>query len=82
MVKKLARLDLPSFDRVYFDPPYAAGLYEQVLKTLVQRALLAPGAAVVAEYTPKYWQPVSLEGLELQRTKRYGLTHLAFFEVP
>ena len=82
VAKKLAQLELPPFDRVYFDPPYGAGLYGQVLEILVQRALLAPGAAVVAEYTPKYWQPVSLEGLELQRTKRYGLTHLAFFEVP
>ncbi|MEO0397198.1 MAG: 16S rRNA (guanine(966)-N(2))-methyltransferase RsmD [Cyanobacteria bacterium P01_A01_bin.137] len=82
VVKKLAQLTLPPFDRVYFDPPYAAGLYGQVLKTLVQQALLAPEAAVVAEYTPKYWQPASLEGLELTRTKRYGLTHLAFFEVP
>ena len=81
VVKKLAQLELPPFDRVYFDPPYGAGLYAQVLEILVQKQMLALGAAVVAEYTPKYWQPISIRGLELTRTKRYGLTHLAFFEV-
>ena len=78
--KKLQSLDESSFDLVYFDPPYAAGLYQTVLETLVQRSLLATGASVAAEYTPEHWQPESIDGLELQRTKRYGLTHLAFFD--
>ncbi|MEM9264867.1 MAG: 16S rRNA (guanine(966)-N(2))-methyltransferase RsmD [Cyanobacteria bacterium P01_F01_bin.13] len=79
VTKKLQNLDTPPFDLVYFDPPYAAGLYQTVLKTLVQRSLLATDASIAAEYTPKHWQPASMQGLELQRTKRYGLTHLAFF---
>lgn len=80
VIKRLKSLDLPSFDLVYFDPPYAADLYETVLETLVQQSILAPGATVAAEYTPEFWQPESVRGLELQRTKRYGLTHLAFFD--
>lgn len=80
VAKQLKNLDLPPFDLVYFDPPYAADRYETVLAILVQKSLLAPGATVAAEYTPESWQPESLNGLELQRTKRYGLTHLAFFD--
>lgn len=80
VTKRLKSLDAPPFDLVYFDPPYAAGLYETVLATLVQKSLLAPGATVAAEYTPESWQPKSVGGLELQRTKRYGLAHLAFFD--
>ncbi|NEQ55174.1 MAG: 16S rRNA (guanine(966)-N(2))-methyltransferase RsmD [Leptolyngbya sp. SIO3F4] len=80
VTKKLQTLSLAPFDLVYFDPPYAAGLYKKVLETLVQRSLLATGATVAAEYTPEHWQPESITGLELQRTKRYGLTNLAFFD--
>ncbi|MEM6252790.1 MAG: 16S rRNA (guanine(966)-N(2))-methyltransferase RsmD [Cyanobacteria bacterium P01_D01_bin.156] len=80
VTKKLQSLTLEPFDLVYFDPPYAAGLYDNVLKTLAKKSLLAPGATVTAEYTPDHWQPKSIPGLELARTKRYGLTHLAFFD--
>ncbi|MBE9069686.1 16S rRNA (guanine(966)-N(2))-methyltransferase RsmD [Leptolyngbya cf. ectocarpi LEGE 11479] len=79
VTKRLKSLDVPPFDLVYFDPPYAANLYEPVLATLVQKSILAPGATVAAEYTPEFWLPESVHGLELQRTKRYGLTHLALF---
>ena len=67
--------------RSYFDPPYAAGLYEKILTILIQKSLLAAGATVAAEYTPEHWQPASIQGLALRRTKRYGLTNLAFFDV-
>ncbi|MEO0868156.1 MAG: 16S rRNA (guanine(966)-N(2))-methyltransferase RsmD [Cyanobacteria bacterium J06642_11] len=80
VTKKLHSISLEPFNLIYFDPPYAAGLYGSVLQTLVNKSLLAPGAMVAAEYTPEHWQPQSTEGLDLTRTKRYGLTHLAFFE--
>ncbi|MEO1181296.1 MAG: 16S rRNA (guanine(966)-N(2))-methyltransferase RsmD [Cyanobacteria bacterium J06636_28] len=80
VITRLQSLSLEPFDLVYFDPPYAAGLYQPVLETLVQKSLLTYGATVVAEYTPEQWQPESIDVLELQRTKRYGLTHLAFFD--
>ena len=81
VVKKLQQLTLGPFDLVYFDPPYAAGLYEKTLTILMQKSLLAAGATVAAEYTPEHWQPESIQGLELRCTKRYGLTNLAFFDV-
>ncbi|MEA5466991.1 16S rRNA (guanine(966)-N(2))-methyltransferase RsmD [Leptothoe sp. PORK10 BA2] len=81
VVKQLKKLAMPPFDLVYFDPPYTGGLYGPVLETLVQTSLMAAGGMVAAEYAPDHWQPASMDGLELQRTKRYGLTHLAFFEI-
>lgn len=80
VTKKLRNVTLEPFDLVYFDPPYAAGIYETVLNTLVEKSLLAPGALVAAEHTPEHWQPASIPGLNLVRTKGYGLTHLALFE--
>lgn len=80
VTKKLRSVVLEPFDLVYFDPPYAAGLYEKVLNVLVEKSLLAPGALIAAEHTPKHWQPASIPGLKLLRTKGYGLTHLALFE--
>lgn len=81
VTKKLKSLELDPFDLVYFDPPYGGGLYGTVLKMLIQRSLVVDGGEIAAEYTPDHWQPTSIEGLELKRTKRYGLTHLALFEV-
>lgn len=81
VTKKLQSLALDPFDLVYFDPPYAARLYDKVLNILVKKSLLAPGAMLAAEYTSDHWQPTSLTGLELTRIKRYGLTQLAFFKV-
>ena len=79
VVKKLSQLNQAPFDLVYFDPPYAAKLYNPVLETLIRESLLAPNAAIAAEYNPDYWQPDSFSKLELSRTKRYGLTSLALF---
>ncbi len=81
VTKKLRNLSLEPFELVYFDPPYAGGLYGPVLETLVQNSLLVAGGAIAAEFTPEHWLPKSIDGLELQRIKRYGLTHLAFFKV-
>lgn len=47
----LGRSDLPVFDIVYLDPPYAdKGSYQKALDALLQRNLLGNHAAVVFEY--------------------------------
>ena len=70
-----------TFDLVYFDPPYAAGLYSLVLEHLAQR--LAPDGEAAVEYGDGHWQPNQLsegsdKGLEVVKEKRYGSTHLLF----
>jgi len=73
----------PSFDLIYFDPPYAGGLYQSVL-SWVSKSYLAPDGEIAVEYGGGYWQPSDLLGstadrLEIVREKRYGSTHLVFF---
>ena len=67
----------PLFDLVYFDPPYAGGLYEPVLG-LLAKCLSAQGEVAV-EYSEADWRPDRLPAnLETVKKKRYGSTHLVF----
>jgi 16S rRNA (guanine(966)-N(2))-methyltransferase RsmD len=38
-----------SYDLVFFDPPYASGLYRQVIELLNEQSVLAPDGVLVAE---------------------------------
>jgi 16S rRNA (guanine966-N2)-methyltransferase len=59
---EVRRLDLPagldrlgkgaSFDRIYFDPPYASDLYGPVLDRLLQGDLLAADGQIAIEHNP------------------------------
>lgn len=65
------------FDCIYFDPPYAAGLYQPVLDHIAN--CLSPEGELAVEYSEACWQPSRLpETLMLLKEKRYGSTHLAF----
>ncbi len=81
VVRQIKGLKEP-FDLIYFDPPYAGGLYPQVLSQLAER--LAPEGEAAVEYGAEYWHPKQpdesvVTNLELVREKRYGSTSLAFF---
>jgi len=79
VVRQLTRLRNQQFDHIYFDPPYADGLYEPVLTAISSLRLLASDGELAVEYTPDEWTPFTVEGLDLIREKRYGKTHLAFY---
>ncbi|MEL6815101.1 MAG: 16S rRNA (guanine(966)-N(2))-methyltransferase RsmD [Cyanobacteria bacterium J06598_3] len=65
------------FDCIYFDPPYAGGLYDLVLAEVVD--LLSPQAQIAVEYSEAHWQPQQLlPTLTIVKEKRYGSTHLVF----
>ena len=67
----------PLFDCIYFDPPYAGGLYEPVLGLLSQ--CLSPQGEVAIEYSEAHWRPNQLPAsLEIVKEKRYGSTYLVF----
>lgn len=78
----LARCSEKPFHLVFLDPPYAAGLLPDVLRTLAARDLLTPGATVVAECA----DPKDLFGgdealaakYEILKSKRYGVAHVFF----
>ena len=76
VVHQLKHLD-GQFDLIYFDPPYAANLYQAVLSILPQR--LAPMGEAAVEYGTGKWQPGQLPlGLQITKEKKYGSTHLVF----
>ncbi|MEL7070537.1 MAG: 16S rRNA (guanine(966)-N(2))-methyltransferase RsmD [Cyanobacteria bacterium J06581_3] len=73
---------LAAFDLIYFDPPYAGGLYNPVLNQLTDH--LMPDGEVAVEYGGGHWSPqqltdAALEKLEIVREKHYGSTRLVFF---
>jgi 16S rRNA (guanine966-N2)-methyltransferase len=77
--RQLAALAGQSFDRIYFDPPYAAGLYEPVLAAIAQARLLADEGELAAEHaanSPPWPVPAELTGC---RQKVYGHTALSFY---
>ncbi|MGD1897866.1 MAG: 16S rRNA (guanine(966)-N(2))-methyltransferase RsmD [Phormidesmis sp.] len=81
VVRQIKRL--AAFDLIYFDPPYAGGLYPSVLAQLVN-CLTAGGEAAV-EYGGGHWTPEQVPEavstkLKVVREKRYGSTNLVFFQ--
>lgn len=79
--QKLPMLAGQQFDRIYFDPPYASGLYEPVLRAIAQYRLLAAEGELAAEHSPTQSMPASVENLAIVRSKIYGNTALTFYGV-
>lgn len=66
------------FSVVLIDPPYSAGLYEEILSEIVKRKVLKNGAIIIAEHA---WdKPIDTQilpeeigcSLEFRKTRRYG----------
>ncbi|MGB3495407.1 MAG: 16S rRNA (guanine(966)-N(2))-methyltransferase RsmD [Elainellaceae cyanobacterium] len=91
VLRLLPQLAAPPFDHIYFDPPYASGLYEPVLQAIAQHRLLAADGVLVAEHSANTTLPeaIALEPdsevqpgmamLVCDRHKRYGQTSLTFY---
>ena len=60
------------------DPPYYKGLFEEVLETIRTRAILKKDGIVIVEHDANtHIEP--LEGLEVFKEKKYGITMLTFY---
>lgn len=81
VVKRLPQLVGQSFDRIYFDPPYASGLYQPVLAAIGQYHLLAVGGELAVEHSRDRMDWSVPEGWEVCRQKVYGNTALTFYRV-
>lgn len=66
---------------VFVDPPYASDLASRAVLALPSEAL-APGAVVVIEHDRRGAPPEVLGSLLRTDHRRYGDTHISFFEVP
>ncbi|MDX2212328.1 MAG: 16S rRNA (guanine(966)-N(2))-methyltransferase RsmD [Oculatellaceae cyanobacterium bins.114] len=85
VVKRLPSLAGQTFDRIYFDPPYASGLYESVFCLIAQHHLLAPDGEIAAEHSPEHYSEATMQQLvatiphlHMTRYKSYGNTAIAF----
>jgi 16S rRNA (guanine966-N2)-methyltransferase len=84
VVKRLDDLDGQQFDLIYFDPPYAAALYQPVLEAIDRHDLLAPMGELAVEHSPDRTissLPPELPKLELCRYKSYGNTAISFYQL-
>ena len=81
VVHKLKDLQGQTFDRIYFDPPYASDLYPPVLQAIAQYQLLTVQGELAVEHHPERWTIPETPGLELYRQKVYGQTAIAFYRV-
>jgi 16S rRNA (guanine(966)-N(2))-methyltransferase RsmD len=69
------------YDVVFADPPYAATGAEigELMRGLVAHGWLASGAVVVVERSARSQPPPSVEGVTLERSRRYGESVLWYF---
>ncbi|GAB1542115.1 16S rRNA (guanine(966)-N(2))-methyltransferase RsmD [Scytonema sp. NUACC21] len=81
IVQMLPKLSGQQFDRIYFDPPYASGLYQPVLEVLAYHHLLDPDGEIALEHSPQDWTSPIVSGWEICREKVYGNTALTFYRI-
>ncbi len=67
------------FDMVFFDPPYASGLYATVPEALCSLSLLSEGGMLVAECASRNSLPDHLGPLVKCERRVYGDTALEFY---
>ena len=72
--------EVAAFELIFFDPPYASGLYSTVLNLLGQSPLLAAGAVVVVEHRLKAPPESDYGGLQRFRVLKQGESALAFYQ--
>lgn len=66
-----------AFDLVFMDPPYHRELLPPTIAGLLERALLAPGAVIVAEHEPKFTFGALAGGRLAVDTRNYGDSHVS-----
>ena len=67
-----------SFDMIFVDPPYYKGLFEEVLDTIRACKILKKDGIVIVEHDAKRLIG-QVEGLEVYKEKKYGITMLTFY---
>ena len=71
----------PGFDLVYFDPPYASGLYGAGLEALLAGDWVKPEALVLCEHADKQ-KPAVPGGWRETDHRRYGSSGVLFLSPP
>ena len=69
------------FDLILLDPPYEGGHLDSALRNIDSFRLVSSEGMLVAEHALQYPPEKEYGSLQLTKTRRYGKTGLAFFEV-
>jgi len=75
----LARTEIP-FELVFLDPPYGAGLEQEIIPMLIERGYIGKSTLIVIE-THKDSIPLEVPLLECMESRIYGKCALSFFEL-
>jgi 16S rRNA (guanine(966)-N(2))-methyltransferase RsmD len=78
-LKQLASETAP-FDLIFFDPPYASGLYSTVLSDLGESLVLADEGIIVVEHRAKTPPQSDYGRLKMFRQLKQGESALAFYK--
>jgi 16S rRNA (guanine966-N2)-methyltransferase len=81
VIQQLKNLSGQQFDKIYFDPPYASGLYQRVLEAIAHHQLLDPNGEIAVEHNPQAWTDIAIPDWEICREKVYGNTALTFYRI-
>jgi 16S rRNA (guanine966-N2)-methyltransferase len=79
-LKELAQTS-SRFDIVFFDPPYASELYDQVMNELSSGSLLDAGSIVVVEHRSRHRLPPAYSNLKTYRELKQGESSLSFYKL-
>jgi 16S rRNA (guanine966-N2)-methyltransferase len=77
-LKQLAK-ENKQFDIIFFDPPYASDIYQEVMRLLDERSLLSADAIVIAEHRAKTPPGNRFGSLRMYREVKQGESALAFY---
>ncbi|MEH2453501.1 16S rRNA (guanine(966)-N(2))-methyltransferase RsmD [Nostoc sp.] len=81
IIQQLKTLSGKQFDRIYFDPPYASGLYQPVLEAIAHYQLLDSSGEIAVEHGSQGWTQPEISAWEICRNKVYGNTSLTFYKI-
>jgi len=69
-----------TFDLVFADPPYEAGMAARVVAVVGRHGIVRPGGCLVVEHSVREEIPAVIENLRAVRTRVYGDTVVTIFE--
>ena len=78
-VERFLRREERRFDLIYLDPPFAREGKEALLRTIGERALLAPEGTLVIHLPATEDLPETIGPLQLDDRRRYGGSLLLFY---
>ncbi|TAF18868.1 MAG: 16S rRNA (guanine(966)-N(2))-methyltransferase RsmD [Nostocales cyanobacterium] len=78
VLQQIKKLSNQTFDKIYFDPPYASDLYQPVLEAIASNQILDINGEIAVEHRPNFTPP-TITQWQIHRQKTYGNTAISFY---